>query len=75
MEIRDNGCGMSQERLRTLFMPFSGGFEEGTGLGLSLVYQFVQQMGWSIDVESSPGQGSTFRLGVPLTPPEDETEA
>lgn len=66
MEIRDNGCGMTNERLKTLFMPFSGGFEEGTGLGLSLVYQFVQQMGWSIDVESTPGQGSTFRLGVPL---------
>jgi len=66
IEIRDNGCGISTERLKTLFMPFSGGFEEGTGLGLSLVYQFVQQMGWSIDVESAPGQGSTFRLEVPL---------
>ncbi|WP_005036870.1 two-component system sensor histidine kinase NtrB [Holophaga foetida] len=75
IEIRDNGCGITDERLKTLFMPFSGGFEEGTGLGLSLVYQFVQQMGWSIEVESSPGQGSTFRMGVPLATAEDQSEA
>ncbi|MBP1628622.1 MAG: pilS [Holophagaceae bacterium] len=75
VEIRDNGCGMTDERIKTLFMPFSGGFEEGTGLGLSLVYQFVQQMGWSIEVRSTPGQGSTFQLGVPLAPADKETEA
>jgi len=75
LEVRDNGCGITKERLKTLFMPFSGGFEEGTGLGLSLVYQFVQQMEWSIDVESTPGQGSTFRLGVPFAALKEESEA
>nr|WP_320133940.1 ATP-binding protein [uncultured Holophaga sp.] len=76
LDVRDNGCGIAADRLRTLFVPFSGGFEEGTGLGLSLVYQFVQAMGWSVQVESSPGQGASFRLGIPTTEAaEDETQA
>ena len=64
--LHDNGCGMSEERRRALFIPFSSGFEEGTGLGMSLVYQFAQQMGWSIQVESTPGSGTAVALTIPL---------
>lgn len=64
--VRDNGMGMDAERLRTLFVPFVSGFEEGTGLGLSLVYQFVQAMGWDIKVDSASGKGTTVHLFIPV---------
>ncbi|HTL98013.1 MAG TPA: HAMP domain-containing sensor histidine kinase, partial [Holophagaceae bacterium] len=64
--VRDNGCGMDAERLRTLYVPFASGFEEGTGLGLSLVYQFTQSMGWEIQVESALGKGTRVRLSLPV---------
>jgi two-component system sensor histidine kinase PilS (NtrC family) len=66
--VADNGCGMSEERRKTVFIPFSSGFEEGTGLGMSLVFQFVQQMGWGIQVESALGAGTTVTLKIPLAP-------
>jgi two-component system sensor histidine kinase PilS (NtrC family) len=66
--LSDNGCGMTEERRRALFIPFSSGFEEGTGLGMSLVFQFTQQMGWSLGVESAPGLGTTVKLEIPLEP-------
>ena len=64
--VKDNGCGMDAERLRTLYVPFASGFEEGTGLGLSLVYQFTQAMGWEIQVDSAPGKGTRVRLSIPV---------
>jgi two-component system sensor histidine kinase PilS (NtrC family) len=66
--VTDSGCGMSEQRRRMIFIPFSSGFEEGTGLGMSLVFQFVQQMGWDIQVDSSPGRGTTVALSLPLAP-------
>jgi signal transduction histidine kinase len=66
--VSDNGCGMGEERRNAIFIPFSCGFEEGTGLGMSLVYQFVQQMGWDIEVASSLGQGTTVSLSIPIQP-------
>jgi two-component system sensor histidine kinase PilS (NtrC family) len=64
--VSDAGCGMSAARRRMIFIPFSSGFEEGTGLGMSLVYQFVQQMGWDIQVESAPGRGTRVTLILPI---------
>lgn len=64
--VRDVGCGMTQERLRMIFIPFSSGFEEGTGLGMSLVFQDVQKMGWDIQVQSAPGAGTRVALIIPL---------
>ena len=64
--VQDNGCGMDAERLRTLYVPFASGFEEGTGLGLSLVYQFTQSMGWEIQVDSAVGKGTRVRLSLPV---------
>jgi len=66
--VTDNGCGMTEERRKAIFMPFSSGFQEGSGLGMSLVFQFVQQMGWRIRVESVPGGGTTVTLKIPLEP-------
>jgi two-component system, NtrC family, sensor histidine kinase PilS len=67
--VTDNGCGMAPERLQTIFLPFSTGFPEGTGLGMTLVYQFVQQMGWEIRVESELDRGTSVHLTLPRVPP------
>lgn len=66
VQVRDNGCGMDAEQLRTLFVPFSSTFREGTGLGMSLVFQFVQAMGWDIRVQSRPGAGTLASLKIPI---------
>ena len=55
VEVEDNGCGMTPEQLHTVFLPFSSSFREGTGLGMSLVFQFVQRMGWDIRIVSQAG--------------------
>ena len=57
---------MDAEQLRTLFVPFSSTFKEGTGLGMSLVFQFVQAMGWDIRVQSQLNQGTLVGLKIPL---------
>jgi signal transduction histidine kinase len=66
VEVADNGCGMSPEQLHSVFLPFSSGFREGTGLGMSLVFQFVQRMGWDIRIDSLEGSGTTVHLVLPL---------
>lgn len=68
LAVKDNGCGMNEEQLRTAFLPFSSGFQEGTGLGLSLVYQFVQRMNWDIWLASQVGRGTTAHLRIPAAP-------
>jgi len=66
VDVEDNGCGMTTDQLRTLFLPFSSGFQDGTGLGMSVVFQFVQRMGWDIRVESRQGIGTRIILSIPL---------
>ena len=67
--VKDNGCGMDPEQLRTLFVPFSSTFKEGTGLGMSLVFQFAQALGWDIRVQSQQGSGTVVTLKIPLWSP------
>lgn len=64
--VEDNGCGMAPEQLRNVFLPFSSSFREGTGLGMSLVFQFVQRMGWDIRIDSQEGSGTLVHLTLPL---------
>lgn len=72
LRIADNGSGISAEHLPRIFDPFfttrlgSG----GSGLGLSIVHRIVTTvLGGSIKVSSTPGEGSTFRILLPLEAP------
>jgi two-component system sensor histidine kinase PilS (NtrC family) len=66
LTVADNGCGMTPEQLDRLFVPFAGSFEEGSGLGMSLVYKFIEAMGWRIEVATTPGQGTRVDIFLPL---------
>ncbi len=71
-EVRDTGMGISPEAEQNIFDAFSqadGSMSRkygGTGLGLTICKQLCEMMGGSIEVESSPGEGSTFRFRVLL---------
>lgn len=64
--ISDSGCGMDDETLKRVFEPFYTNKESGTGLGLPMVRQHIDAMNGYIDLESSPGNGTTFTLKFPL---------
>lgn len=67
LEIADEGTGMSRETLAKIFDPFftTKAPGEGTGLGLAICYGLVRDLGGRIDVESAPGEGTTFRVVLP----------
>lgn len=68
VEVQDNGKGIRPEHLGRLFDPFftTKPVGKGTGLGLSISYGIVQKHGGRIEVESELGQGSRFRVWLPL---------
>ncbi len=74
MEIEDHGGGIRPEHLPHIFEPFFttkpvGG---GTGLGLSVSYGIVRDHGGSLEVESTVGRGSLFRIRLPVEPPKTD---
>jgi PAS domain S-box-containing protein len=71
IEIRDTGCGIDPAIRDKIFDPFftTKPQGQGTGLGLSISHGIVADHGGSIRVQSSPGQGATFTVRLPGTPP------
>jgi len=71
LAVRDTGGGVPPEMLGKIFDPFFTTKEEGkgVGLGLAVVYGIVEAHGGEIEVDSSVGKGSTFRVRLPLEPP------
>jgi signal transduction histidine kinase len=67
LEVRDNGPGIPEEIRGRLFEAFSShGKSNGTGLGLALAKQFIEQHAGTITVVTGPGQGTAFTLELPL---------
>ena len=72
ISVSDTGIGMTQDQIRTLFLPFQQGSAEttrrfgGTGLGMSIVKMLVDAMDGQIRVESRPGRGTTIAMDLPL---------
>ena len=63
--LTDTGHGMKPEVARKIFDPFFTTKPHGTGLGLSMVYNFVLQCGGTAKVESEQGRGAVFHLALP----------
>jgi len=68
IEVADNGTGIAPEHLPKLFDPFftTKPVGEGTGLGLSISHGIITGHGGRIEVDSRPGEGTTFRIFLPL---------
>jgi two-component system NtrC family sensor kinase len=68
ISIVDTGCGIPEANLKRIFDPFFSSKEvgKGTGLGLSVSHGIVRAHGGAIEVESKVGEGSTFRVYLPL---------
>ena len=63
--MSDQGRGIAEETRAQLFDAFFTTRTQGVGIGLAVVKRVVDDHGWSIEVDSQPGAGATFRVGVP----------
>jgi signal transduction histidine kinase len=69
VEVQDNGCGMDREFIRDrLFRPFdSTKGTSGMGIGVYEARDYVHKLGGDVEVLSRPGEGTTFRLRLPIS--------
>ncbi len=67
IEVADTGVGIAPENVAKIYDPFytTKGVGRGTGLGLAVSYGIVQEHAGHISVESTPGQGASFRITLP----------
>ena len=69
LSVEDDGCGIAPEDIHHIFKKFyrsqNSGDRQGAGLGLSLAKSIVEEQGGMLSVESSPGEGSVFRISFP----------
>jgi len=73
IEVTDTGCGIHEADLEHIFDPFyttkhESQDREGTGLGLTIAHQIVQEHGGHIEVKSELGRGTTFLVNLPAVP-------
>ena len=68
VRFRDTGIGIPRDKLKKLFIPFYTTKQRGTGLGLAISQRIVSQHGGTIEVRSTPGEGSTFSVFLPAAP-------
>jgi signal transduction histidine kinase len=72
--VADTGCGIPPDVMPRVFDPFFSTKPSGTGLGLSVSDGIVREHGGTIDVESTPDQGTRFTITLPALPPESPPE-
>ena len=70
--VSDSGVGMSEEEQKRIFEPFfsTKDFRRGTGLGLSIAARIIRQHEGTIELESEPGKGTTFKICFPALAPD-----
>lgn len=67
VKISDNGCGISQDQMDSIFHPFVTYKKDGTGLGLAICDEIMKAHKGSISVFSVPGEGTEFTLHFPIS--------
>jgi two-component system NtrC family sensor kinase len=67
MTFTDTGCGIDEDNLTRIFEPFFTTKERGTGLGLAITRQLIELHHGTIHITSSPGEGTTVTIRLPLT--------
>lgn len=72
--VKDSGKGMSDEELQAIFTPYFTTKADGTGLGLAVVQNIIEQHGGTIRAESQPGAGAIFTLWLPVDAQRREDE-
>jgi signal transduction histidine kinase len=77
LTVRDNGLGMTPAVRERIFEPFYTTKEvgKGTGLGLATVWHLVAELGGRVELETMPGEGTAFRLLLPVWPAPPSPEA
>jgi len=75
VRIRDNGCGIAEDKLPKIFNPFYTSKENGTGLGLGVAKKVIDAHRGTIEVQSRVGAGTEFVLSIPLADAVREAEA
>ena len=77
VEVSDTGIGIPQENITKIFEPFFTTKEigKGTGLGLAVCYGILTEHGGSLDVQSTPGVGTTFTISLPAINNDGEPQA
>ncbi len=71
--VDDNGPGIQPDVLPHIFEPFFTTKQDGTGLGLAVVAQIVEEHGGTLTCQSLPGKGTTFRIRLPRKQPDSRT--
>jgi signal transduction histidine kinase len=79
IEICDSGVGIDESNLQRIFDPYfttkhKSSMHSGTGLGLSIAHQNIQDHGGSIEVKSSPDEGTAFAMKLPADLPQERSE-
>jgi two-component system sensor histidine kinase PilS (NtrC family) len=66
LRVADSGHGMGPEERAKLFQPFKSFFDQGSGLGMAIVYRIVQEHGGRMTVETAPGAGTAITAELPV---------
>ena len=66
ISVADSGCGVTPENLKNIFAPYFTTKTQGTGLGLAICCNLLDKYAGAIEVQSTPGEGTTFSVYLPL---------